>query len=145
MGTGSTASCSCTPTGATETNCGDGVDDDCDGLVDCLDPDCLHKACNGVGTVCCSTAANATACKNITNDAANCGVCGAVCASGTCSPKSGSGYSSGQCTCTTSCPKPGNVTSQTCSTGLCTCGDDNDRCGAASGNGSTCAVSFCHY
>jgi hypothetical protein len=39
-------------------------------------------ACNGVakctgGTFCCSTG-----CKNLDNDAANCGVCGKVCATG---------------------------------------------------------------
>ncbi len=35
----------CFPTGSTETSCGDGVDDDCDYLVDCNDADC-----SGVGT-----------------------------------------------------------------------------------------------
>ncbi len=30
----------CTPSGATELACSDGVDDDCDGQTDCLDPDC---------------------------------------------------------------------------------------------------------
>ena len=28
------------PSGATETSCGDGLDNDCDGLIDCDDPDC---------------------------------------------------------------------------------------------------------
>ncbi|MEW6431306.1 MAG: hypothetical protein AB1730_07330 [Myxococcota bacterium] len=31
---------------ATETACDDASDDDCDGLVDCLDPDCFDQACN---------------------------------------------------------------------------------------------------
>jgi hypothetical protein len=35
----------CKATSATETNCGDGLDEDCDGKVDCLDPDCDAKAC----------------------------------------------------------------------------------------------------
>lgn len=30
----------CVPTGPTETSCSDGVDDDCDGFVDCADSDC---------------------------------------------------------------------------------------------------------
>lgn len=35
----------CTPTGAAETVCNDGKDDDCDGRIDCDDPDCDTKAC----------------------------------------------------------------------------------------------------
>lgn len=36
--------CVC-PGGSTELNCADGVDNDCDGLVDCLDPDCAGARC----------------------------------------------------------------------------------------------------
>ncbi|MGZ3455242.1 MAG: hypothetical protein ACXVEF_36905 [Polyangiales bacterium] len=35
----------CKATGPTETICNDGVDDDCDGKIDCLDPDCDTKSC----------------------------------------------------------------------------------------------------
>jgi hypothetical protein len=35
----------CTPKGSTETSCWDGVDDDCDGYTDCLDPDCEAQTC----------------------------------------------------------------------------------------------------
>lgn len=44
----SASSCVCR-TGTRETNCTDGQDDDCDGLVDCLDPDCegATRRCNG--------------------------------------------------------------------------------------------------
>ncbi|MCB9593281.1 MAG: hypothetical protein H6719_11165 [Sandaracinaceae bacterium] len=31
---------------ATETDCVDGMDDDCDGLIDCADPDCLDAPCD---------------------------------------------------------------------------------------------------
>jgi hypothetical protein len=41
---------SCTSTATTETNCSDGVDDDCDGYIDCLDPDCEGKSCGGALT-----------------------------------------------------------------------------------------------
>lgn len=35
----------CTPRGATESSCSDSADDDCDGFVDCLDPDCEAQSC----------------------------------------------------------------------------------------------------
>lgn len=35
----------CTPRAATEQNCSDGIDDDCDGLFDCADPDCTSQTC----------------------------------------------------------------------------------------------------
>jgi hypothetical protein len=35
----------CSPTSTTEVSCADGVDDDCDGLVDCEDTDCSGKPC----------------------------------------------------------------------------------------------------
>ena len=35
----------------TEISCGDGADNDCDGLVDCLDPDCEAVTC-APGRVC---------------------------------------------------------------------------------------------
>ncbi len=36
---------------ATETSCTDGIDDDCDGQLDCADPDCLDVACDD-GSAC---------------------------------------------------------------------------------------------
>ncbi len=49
----STLSCVCTGNGGTpetaESNCGDGYDNDCDGLVDCDDPDCDGDTCGGTG------------------------------------------------------------------------------------------------
>ncbi len=41
----------CTPVAATETACSGGVDDDCDGFVDCLDTECDGKPC-GDGLTC---------------------------------------------------------------------------------------------
>ena len=46
--------CSLCPGGAvTESVCGDGKDNDCDGKLDCEDPDCAKLACgDGVGQIC---------------------------------------------------------------------------------------------
>ena len=41
----------CTPAAASEATCSGGVDDDCDGFVDCLDTDCDGQAC-GAGLTC---------------------------------------------------------------------------------------------
>src|SRR5205814_8232204 len=42
----------CAPSAATELTCGDGVDNDCDGFIDCLDPDCGGQTCGGAGLTC---------------------------------------------------------------------------------------------
>jgi hypothetical protein len=36
----------CTPTESSELSCDDGVDNDCDLLVDCADPDCVGQPCD---------------------------------------------------------------------------------------------------
>jgi hypothetical protein len=43
---------SCTPSADTESACGDGADDDCDGELDCRDPDCDGISCGGDGSTC---------------------------------------------------------------------------------------------
>lgn len=45
---------SCRPSGETETACGDGADDDCDGDLDCRDPDCAGVTCGDDGATCVS-------------------------------------------------------------------------------------------
>jgi len=49
---------SCTPTETTETSCNDGIDNDCDGLVDSADSDCQPSTCTlaQVGDSCTSDA-----------------------------------------------------------------------------------------
>ena len=66
--------CGCDPT---ET-CGDGFDNDCDGLVDeDCDPSCGSGADCGAGSVCC-----AGTCVDVASDPANCGACAVVCPAG---------------------------------------------------------------
>ena len=52
----------CTRTENLEATCGNGLDDDCDGQVDCADPDCDAKACASDGVVCTSDLCSAGSC-----------------------------------------------------------------------------------
>ncbi|MBK9519010.1 MAG: Ig-like domain-containing protein [Anaeromyxobacter sp.] len=60
------AQCACTGNGGTpepvEQSCGDTRDNDCDGLVDCADPDCGARACNAAGRTCTSLAGVSNTC-----------------------------------------------------------------------------------
>jgi hypothetical protein len=42
----------CRPESTNELSCTDGVDNDCDGQIDCLDPDCTGSACGADGYMC---------------------------------------------------------------------------------------------
>src|SRR5262245_7965129 len=42
----------CVPSVDSESRCGDRTDDDCDGFVDCLDPDCDGQSCGEAGLTC---------------------------------------------------------------------------------------------
>jgi hypothetical protein len=42
----------CVPTATAEATCSGGGDDDCDGYVDCLDPDCNAQSCGGGDLAC---------------------------------------------------------------------------------------------
>ncbi|ATB44343.1 hypothetical protein CYFUS_009830 [Cystobacter fuscus] len=44
--------CVCVKSEPRESQCGDGRDNDCDGLVDCADPDCGARACGAQGQTC---------------------------------------------------------------------------------------------
>jgi hypothetical protein len=47
-----TGGCGCAPTETSETTCGDGVDNDCDGSTDCADGDCAGFSCDPYGSYC---------------------------------------------------------------------------------------------
>ena len=62
---------SCTPTATSETSCGDGIDDDCNGLTDCADPACAGQSCGGAGTCSTGGTCNGGACTGGTLKPAN--------------------------------------------------------------------------
>jgi hypothetical protein len=74
--TNNVGSCTCVSTqGTKETSCGDGLDNDCDGLIDCDDPDCQSKA--GQPGQFCDAARPGMTCSNpaATGGTSTCSVC----------------------------------------------------------------------
>jgi hypothetical protein len=147
-----TSTCTC-PGGQTkETTCGDGSDNDCDGLKDCADPDCARQQCGGsTNQRCCGTT-----CVNTETDSANCQGCGLACAAGqSCKRISDEAGPRGHCTCaatTSQCPKHPN---QVCRVdngdgqdNLCAC-DAVNAGNAGCAEGQVCQnvakANFCRY
>jgi hypothetical protein len=137
--------------GAAETDCSNGRDDDCDGLVDCADPSCVTLRCDAANpaAVCCGTGL-AAGCRDLSADPKNCGMCGGSCRAGEmCRGVSTGGIVTGRCSCRgdAECNFPGRD-DQSCVATHCSCNDD-DECAAgqrcvvvSSGQSSTGA---CHY
>lgn len=111
-----------------ETNCSDGVDNDSNGQTDCADSNCLHQSCTtDGGHVCCGTS-----CVDLTTSESNCGGCGLSCANNRTCTKSGL---SGVCTCASTANCPG---SQVCQSNLCDCDSASDCASGESCNGTAC-------
>jgi len=119
-----------------ETSCGDGFDNDCDGIVDCQDPDCAGLACNTAGKTC-TVATRLCACNSpeasgeVTCDDGSDNDCdGKIdcadedCAAATCG-------ASGLACAGTTCACSGNGGVAEASEALCGDAHDNDCDGAA--------------
>jgi hypothetical protein len=92
----SSSMCTCPGGLVNETTCADGADNDCDGLKDCADPDCLRAQCGAsTNQRCCGTT-----CVDTETDPKNCQGCGTACAAGQMCRRISDGYGvRGTCTC----------------------------------------------
>ncbi len=113
--TGTSTCTTCSGNGATpeakETSCGDGIDNDCNGLVDCQDPNCASQPC-AVGFVCDPSR------KTCTVPSTTCTICGpAACVGLVCDSVGHTCANASPSTCTTC---PGGATE------ICNDGKDNN-------------------
>jgi hypothetical protein len=134
----------CTSTSAKEPNCGDGADDDCDGLSDCADPDCADRVCvHTTGECSYSPKASGASC----NDANDCTLGDHCDGSGhcvgtaiTCSNDTGTCGAVRTCNGTAACAVMYPGTSTSCDDGsACTYGDHCDGSGHCAGTAITCS------
>jgi hypothetical protein len=133
---------------ARETKCGDGIDEDCDGMKDCADSDCAAQACNDgdlctVGETC--SASTGTCQRGTAKDCSSPSPCQT--ARGTCQPTTGMCVYAAQVD-GTSC---GSTVAARCCAGSCintnssvtNCGGCGIICGAAQAcqsiNASSCS------
>ncbi|HEY8429527.1 MAG TPA: hypothetical protein VIL20_14175 [Sandaracinaceae bacterium] len=118
-----------------ETACADGIDDDCDGAIDCADPDCDGASCDD-GSAC--TEGDTCSEGECTGAAVECDD-GNPCTDDTCDPSTGCAHANNTVTC-----DDGNActVNDTCNEGVCTgaaldCDDANpctdDACDPATG------------
>ena len=138
--------CVC-PGGGTENACGNGADDDCDGLTDCADPNCAGRSCDGSGRTCmggmCECASDVEFCRNGVDDDCDgladcadpdCG--GAICGD------LGERCSGSTCACPGSIESCTNGIDDTCD-GLADCADPNCRNMACGPMGLRCQSGSC--
>ncbi len=123
----------CTPSAAHEVNCGDGIDDDCDGLIDCADPDCANIVCRAAVNDC--------------DEAEKCtsGVCPADAkkSDGTqCTSSCNATCQTGKCIGTTSCDDQNPCTVDVCNstTGQCSHSPVPDSSATSCNDGKACTT-----
>jgi hypothetical protein len=143
--------CVCNATSPNEAVCGDGSDDDCDGEVDCADPDCLNDACvvsggsigacsSGGSCVCTPTGATEGVCNDgRDNDCDGSVDCfDADCAAQACQSASGAGVCNASACVAQGCTKTEDPSEMSCGDGL-----DNDCDLAIDCDDSNCSGQQC--
>jgi hypothetical protein len=111
---------------AFERSCFDGLDDDCDGVIDCEDSNCGGQSCVPGSAVerCCDGI-----CRNVEiADPDHCGACGFACSPGQSCMEIGTNF---VCTCGSPADCPGGASpAWRCSGSLCQC-TDSEICGGS--------------
>jgi hypothetical protein len=143
--------CVCNATSPNEAVCSDGSDDDCDGKVDCADPDCLNDACvdSGGGIGACSSGGTCVCTPNgatevVCNDGRDNNCDGAVdcfdasCAGQACQSATGEGVCNANACVAQGCTKSEDPSEVSCGDGL-----DNDCDLAIDCEDSNCAGQQC--
>ncbi len=135
--------------------CDDGIDNNCNGAIDCADPTCDARTCAGGGTCqssSCSCAAGTRACNGACISAASCcgdvecaAVTGQSCQSGACACAAGQKVCGADCiaasTCCTSADCIAPIIGQTCQSGSCACPAGQKICGSACIPSASCCDS----
>ncbi|MBL8954149.1 MAG: hypothetical protein JNK82_25455, partial [Myxococcaceae bacterium] len=121
--------------GASET-CNDGADNDCDGMIDCADPQCASAAC-GAGRTCQGgTCRCASGCCSSTDCTG-----GQTCQSGACTCPAGQKLCGTSCISQSACCNTGDCSSvmgSQCDGGSCSCPAGQKACGSSCIAGSSC-------
>ena len=124
--------------------CDDGLDNNCNGVVDCAESSCQTKVCAGGGTcqsLVCSCPVGKKTCNGACIASADCcadGECTAIsgqsCQSGACACATGQKVCGAECLATSACCTSAEclapIVGQTCQSGACACPAGQKTCGA---------------